>query len=74
MATRLLLVGGGRMGEALLAGLLSSGWAASASELAVAEKVAARRDELTARYPGLVVSESVVGADGAVVAVKPGDV
>ena len=71
---RLLLVGGGRMGEALLAGLLSSGWAASASELAVAEKVAGRCDELAGRYPGLVVGPSVVAADGAVVAVKPGDV
>jgi pyrroline-5-carboxylate reductase len=62
------------MGEALLAGLLSSGWASSASELAVAEKVAARRDELEKQYPGLVVSEDVVAADGAIVAVKPGDV
>ncbi|HUP84749.1 MAG TPA: pyrroline-5-carboxylate reductase [Acidimicrobiales bacterium] len=70
---RLLLVGGGRMGEALIAGLLSSGWA-SAGELAVAEKLGARRDELSARYPDLVVSGDVIAADGAVIAVKPGDV
>jgi pyrroline-5-carboxylate reductase len=62
------------MGEALLAGLLSSGWASSAAELAVAEKLPARRDELEKQYPGLVVGEDVVAADGAIVAVKPGDV
>ena len=62
------------MGEALLAGLLSSGWASDASELAVAEKLPARCDELAARYPGLVVGADVVAAEGAVVAVKPGDV
>ena len=62
------------MGEALLAGLLSSGWASSAAELAVVEKLASRRDELAASYPGLVVGDSVVAAEGAVVAVKPGDV
>ena len=72
--TKLLLVGGGRMGEALLAGLLSSGWAASAEELAVVEKLPARREELTARYPGLQVSAEPVEADGAVLAVKPPDV
>lgn len=62
------------MGEALLAGLLSSGWASSAAELAVVEKLASRRDELAASYPELVVGDSVVAAEGAVVAVKPGDV
>ena len=62
------------MGEALLSGLISSGWAASASELAVAEKVGARRDELASSYPGLQVVADVVPAEGAIVAVKPGDV
>jgi pyrroline-5-carboxylate reductase len=74
VAARLLLVGGGRMGEALLAGQISSGWASSASELAVAEKLAPRRDELAGRYPGLQVGSDVVAAEGAVIAVKPGDV
>jgi pyrroline-5-carboxylate reductase len=68
---RLVVWGGGRMGEALLAGLLAAGW--GAADIAVVEKVAARRDELAARYDGLVVSASSVDADGAVVAVKPGD-
>ena len=69
----MLLVGGGRMGEALLAGLITADWA-PVEELAVAEKVAARRDELAAAYPGLVVVDEPVACDGAIVAVKPGDV
>lgn len=71
--TKLLLVGGGRMGEALLAGLIAADWA-PVEELAVAEKVAGRRDELAAAYPGLVVVDEPITADGVVVAVKPGDV
>jgi pyrroline-5-carboxylate reductase len=61
------------MGEALVGGLLSSGWAA-VGELAVVEKVPARRDELGASFPGLSVTDAIPAADGAVVAVKPGDV
>jgi pyrroline-5-carboxylate reductase len=61
------------MGEALLAGLITADWA-PVEELAVAEKVKARRDELAAAYPGLTVVEDPVAADGAIVAVKPGDV
>jgi pyrroline-5-carboxylate reductase len=71
--TRLALVGGGRMGEALLGGLLRAGWA-EAADLAVVEPVDARRDELTAAHPGIRVCAAVaeVGrVDGVVVAVKP---
>ena len=67
----LVIVGGGRMGEALLGGLLAAGW--SASDLAVVEPVASRRDEL-AKYEGVTISAEPVAADGAVIAVKPGDV
>src|SRR5665647_2559638 len=70
---RLQIVGGGRMGEALLEGLLVGKWA-SPSELAVVERVAARRADLTRSFPGVTVSESLVEAEGAVIAVKPGDV
>ena len=71
---RLAVVGGGRMGAALVGGLLSAGWA-TADELAVVEPVAERRTELAATYPGLAVGDEVpAGAQGAVVAVKPGDV
>jgi pyrroline-5-carboxylate reductase len=71
--TRLALVGGGRMGEALLGGLLAGGWA-EAADLAVVEPVAARRDVLSERYPGVAVNADAVSADGVVVAVKPGQV
>ncbi|MFN0027549.1 MAG: pyrroline-5-carboxylate reductase [Acidimicrobiales bacterium] len=66
-------MGGGKMGEALLGGLLDAGWAAVTS-LAVVEKLPARRSELQARFPGLAVIETPVPAAGAVVAVKPNDV
>ena len=61
------------MGEALVGGLIASGWA-SAAELCVVEKLAGRREALVARWPGLTVTDAVGAADGAVVAVKPGDV
>ncbi|MGH9154222.1 MAG: NAD(P)-binding domain-containing protein, partial [Acidimicrobiales bacterium] len=73
MGIRLAVVGGGRMGEALVAGLLDAGWA-PAAEMAVVEKVAGRRRELEERFSGLTVSAEPVAADGAVVAVKPDDV
>ena len=72
--TRLVVLGGGRMGAALVAGLVSSGWA-GVEELLVVEPVAARRDELTSTHPGLEVAGDLAGgAEGAVLAVKPGDV
>ena len=71
---RLAVVGGGKMGAALVAGLLSAGWA-KAEELQVVEPVAARRDELAAAHPGLGVAADLgAGAESAVVAVKPNDV
>jgi pyrroline-5-carboxylate reductase len=73
MAQRTLtIVGGGRMGEALLAGLLGAGRAPD--ELAVAAGSAARREQLAAAYPGVEVAETPVAAAGALLAVKPGDV
>jgi len=73
MAQRtLLIVGGGRMGEALLAGLLAAG--RSSDELAVAEVSAARREQLAAAYDGVAVAEGPTPADDALLAVKPGDV
>ncbi len=67
---KLVIAGGGKMGSALLGGLIDSGWAA-AEEIAVVEPVADLRDELSRRFPGVLVSEGYVGADGAIVAVKP---
>jgi pyrroline-5-carboxylate reductase len=73
MSAKLLVVGGGKMGEALVAGLLSAGWA-TPSEVAVVERLAERRSELSARLPGVVVVDAAVRADGVVLAVKPQDV
>ena len=68
----LLIVGGGRMGEALLAGLLAAG--RSANELVVAEVSASRRQQLGVAHPEVTIAEDVVPCMGAVLAVKPGDV
>ncbi len=70
---RLVIIGGGNMGEALLSGLLDAGWA-PADELAVVELLPARRHQLTERYPGVAVVEVIPSARAALVAVKPGDV
>ncbi len=70
---KLAVLGGGRMGEALVTGLLAAGWA-PADELLVVEPLGGRREELKERFPGLHVAADVVAAEGAVIAVKPGDV
>lgn len=70
---RLQVVGGGRMGEALLAGLMRAGWA-EPGELCVVERIEARRKELVVGFPGVAVVDAAVASEGAVVAVKPGDV
>jgi pyrroline-5-carboxylate reductase len=71
--TALAIVGGGNMGEALLGGLLRSGWAA-APELAVVEVVAERRTVLAERYESVIVAPDVPPCQAALIAVKPGDV
>ena len=70
---RLELIGGGRMGEALLGGLLRAGWA-TPTELAVVERLPDRAAHLRQAFPGVEVSDRPVAAEGAVIAVKPGDV
>jgi pyrroline-5-carboxylate reductase len=70
---RLELIGGGRMGEALLSGLLRAGWA-TAGELGVVERLADRAAHLRQAFPGVEVVDRPVAAEGAVIAVKPGDV
>lgn len=80
MGARLLVVGGGKMGSALVGGLVSSGWA-TPGELAVAEPDPARRGALAASHPGLVLLEGVSPhavppgfvdpMGGALLAVKP---
>lgn len=69
---RLLVLGGGRMGSALLGGLLRSGWCA-AEEVAIVERRSEVRELIDDRFPGVTVMERPVAADALVVAVKPGD-
>jgi pyrroline-5-carboxylate reductase len=73
MTTRLVLVGGGRMGEALARGLLASGWCPP-EELAVVELSSVRRDELVELLPGVDIRDRPTAAEGVVLAVKPADV
>src|SRR4051812_2508667 len=68
----LLIVGGGRMGEALLGGLLQAG--RQPHTLAVAEVSPQRRETLAATYPGVTVEPAPVRARAAVLAVKPPDI
>lgn len=72
VALRLQLIGGGRMGEALLGGLLGGGWA-QPGELAVVEKISDRRADLANRFPGIAVVEHPAERADAVLAVKPDD-
>jgi pyrroline-5-carboxylate reductase len=70
---KLELIGGGRMGEALLHGLLAAAWADPA-DLAVVETLPERRATLAKLFPGVVVTDEPLAAEGAIIAVKPGDV
>jgi pyrroline-5-carboxylate reductase len=73
---RVAILGGGKMGGALLAGLLDAGY--EPADLVVAEPEAARRHELEVAHPGVRIVPSpawaVADVDVVVVAVKPGDV
>ncbi len=66
----LQLVGGGRMGEALLGGLLADG-SVHAEDVVVVELDAGRRDELAKRFAGIAVAEAPVASVATVLAVKP---
>ncbi|MFH5211058.1 pyrroline-5-carboxylate reductase [Antrihabitans sp. NCIMB 15449] len=72
--TRIAVIGGGRIGEALVAGLLEAGRATK--DLVVAEQMPARAKELAQEFGVRVttVADAAEGADVIVVAVKPGDV
>lgn len=71
MSPRITVVGGGNMGGALVSGLLRAGWSADSVE--VVERSAERRATLTAKHPGLLVTERIGPCEAAIVAVKPGD-
>lgn len=72
---RIAFIGGGNMGEALLAGLLRAG--RSARDMVVAERVPERAEFLANNYGVQVVSaigDAVENAAFVIVAVKPSDV
>lgn len=72
---KLAVLGGGKMGEALIAGLSDSGWC-SHEEIVVTGRRQDRLDELAQRYrvhTSLRNADAVAGAEVVVIAVKPQD-
>lgn len=59
------------MGAALIGGLVAGGW--DPASIVVVELDADKREALTRQY-GVVVTDTLVAADGALIAVKPNDV
>ena len=70
MGKKLSIVGGGKMGEALLSGLLAAEWA-PADEISVVEPDDSRRDELQKKYKETPFSGNLVPSDNYLLAVKP---
>jgi pyrroline-5-carboxylate reductase len=74
--SRICVLGAGKAGEALVAGLLSSGWAKPADIVATARHQE-RIDELSERYGIEATLDNVAAVEGAevvVIAVKPQDI
>jgi pyrroline-5-carboxylate reductase len=71
MKPRLVVMGGGRMGTALVGGLVAGGW--DPGTVGVVEADSGRRAALAELLPGVSVMAEPVAADGGVVAVKPAD-
>lgn len=68
--TKLQMIGGGQMGQALLGGMIAAGWAPP-GDLAVVDVSAAQRDQAAERLPGVTVLDSPLPAVDSVLAVKP---
>jgi pyrroline-5-carboxylate reductase len=68
--TKLTVIGGGKMGEALIGGLIEATWALP-DEMVVVEPVPARREELAKQYEGLGVEALAGPLDDVLIAVKP---
>ncbi|WP_132992256.1 pyrroline-5-carboxylate reductase [Gordonia zhaorongruii] len=72
MTERVAIIGGGKIGEALLAGLINSG--KPVRDLVVVERLSSRAEELTGDYGVRVTDDVADAADGAnvvFIAVKP---
>src|SRR5262245_46909501 len=75
MSGRIAILGAGKMGEALIAGLLSAGWR-RADQIVAADRRPERLAEVSARFGATTTSsnaEAVAGAEIVVIAVKPQD-
>jgi pyrroline-5-carboxylate reductase len=76
VSSRICVLGAGKAGEALIAGLLSAGWVKPTDIVATARHQE-RLDEIAERYgiaTTLVNAEAVEGAEVVVIAVKPQDI
>ncbi len=67
---KLQMIGGGKMAEALLGGLIECGWA-TAGELHVVEPAEQRRELLGAEHPSMSIGLEPLDRTDAVIAVKP---
>jgi pyrroline-5-carboxylate reductase len=67
---RLVIIGGGNMGTAIVSGLVANGW--EASSITVVELDADKRSSLETTFR-VRTSATVVAGEGALIAVKPGD-
>ncbi|MCW2976367.1 MAG: pyrroline-5-carboxylate reductase, partial [Actinomycetia bacterium] len=73
---KIAIIGAGRIGEALLSGLLSSGWR-TRDEIVVTTRSASRAEALNARHGVQATTsnaEALEGAQLVVIAVKPQDI
>jgi pyrroline-5-carboxylate reductase len=72
--SRIAIIGGGNMGEALLAGVLRAG--RPAKDVVISERVTERADHLARTYSvrALSLADAIEVAETVILAVKPGDV
>ena len=68
--TKLQLIGGGKMGQALLQGLIRTGWA-EPNDLVIVEVNDAQRSVLAEAFPGVTIAETARSGVDTVIAVKP---
>ena len=70
MANQLMIIGGGKMGEALTAGLVNADWT-EIDSITVVEPLRERREDLKKIYSGLRVIAEPEPSDDVLLAVKP---
>lgn len=68
--TKLQIIGGGRMGRALLSGLIAAEWAPTA-DLTVVEVDRAQHETLASNFPGIRIEHAPLPGVDALIAVKP---